>query len=283
MVNNAVWGKCLKAKRIWELLDVVSSTENKILSDKITHYLIELEANCKAKYMLVFNTVWFGLFYILFISNYSRAPPLKDFIKKSLNGGQRMTEKEEYTPLIRVEEDQIKYFVVFKDIHMQLNRIQVTKEVFLQFFGIHQHYKNLQKEHYYIAYENRDVSIKKEVTKEEYRMYQSFRSIEIREHNIYQRYIEHKELSEAKLFQRSRQKESDTIIDTLYKQSIVKALHEAIASLPEIQRRRLVLHCVDGLSLAQIAQKERCSKSSIQSSIRIALCALYEKLKKFKD
>lgn len=82
MVNNAVWGKCLKAKRIWELLDVVSSTENKILSDKITHYLIELEANCKAKYMLVFNTVWFGLFYIFIYKQLFQSTSIKGFYQK---------------------------------------------------------------------------------------------------------------------------------------------------------------------------------------------------------
>ena len=73
------------------------------------------------------------------------------------------------------------------------------------------------------------------------------------------------------------------MVELLYKEDMVKALYEAIASLPEVQRRRLILHYIDGLSLAQIAQKEHCAKSSIQCSIRIALHALYEKLEKFKD
>ena len=75
----------------------------------------------------------------------------------------------------------------------------------------------------------------------------------------------------------------DDMVELLYKEDMVKALYEAIASLPEVQRRRLILHYIDGLSLAQIAQKEHCAKSSIQCSIRIALHALYEKLEKFKD
>lgn len=194
-----------------------------------------------------------------------------------------MNGKKEYASLIKISKEDTKYYIVFHDVNKRLNCIQVTEEIFLQFFGIHQHNKDLQKEHYYIVYENHEVSIKKEVTKEEYRMYQSFRSIEIREQHIYDRYMEHYEQTEEMLYHKRTQKNHDDIVELLYKEDMVKALYKAIASLPEVQRRRLILHYLDELSLAQIAQKEHCTKSSIQCSIRIALHALYARLEKFKD
>lgn len=191
-----------------------------------------------------------------------------------------MENKEEYIPFIKTVENQQQYYIEFEDVYGKRNCIQVTETIFLQFFGIHQHARN---EHYYIVYESNDHSIKKEVTKDKYYQYQSFKSMDIHEKNIFDRYIEHKELSEAMLYQKSRKKNTESIIDHLYKESVVKALYKAIASLPEIQKRRLILHYQKGLSLAQIAQKEHCSKSSVQCSIRIALNALKEKLNKFRD
>ena len=201
-----VWGEICITKFIWKAVGAVLGVIKENGNNRRFFQVLE-KTNREAKYDLVLNMICIGFFCSLVKGNHSRAPPLKDLNKKFFNGGQRMTNIEEYTPLIRVEEDQIKYYVVFKDIHMELNHIQVTEEVFLQFFGIHQHEKNLQKEYYYIAYEKRDVSIKKEVTKEEYRMYQSFRSIEIREQHIYDRYMEHYEQTEATLYHKRTKKD----------------------------------------------------------------------------
>lgn len=282
MINNTVWGKYLKSERIWVPLDAVLSTENTILRNKITHYLIELEANRKAKYTLVFNTVYIGFFYVLPIRKCCRSPPLKDFIKKSINGGQKMADRDKYKPLIKATREQQQYYIKFEDVHGKQTCIQVTEAIFLQFFGIHRHVRNEHEEHYYIVYESSDYYIKKEVTKDMYYQYQSFKSMDIHEKNIFDRYIEHKKLSEAKLYQKSRKKDEESMIDHLYKESVIKTLYQAVASLPEVQKRRLLLHYQKGLSLAQIAQKERCSKSSVQGSIRIALNTLREKLNKFR-
>lgn len=193
-----------------------------------------------------------------------------------------MDNKEEYIPLIKAVKKQPQYYIEFEDVHGKRNCIQVTKTIFLQFFGIHRHVRNEHEEHYYIVYENNDYCIKKEVMRDEYYQYQSFKSMDIREKNIFDRYIEHKELSEAMLYQKSRKKNTGSIIDHLYKESVAKALYKAIASLPETQRRRLVLHYLKGLSLAQIAQEESCSKASVQCSIQTALSTLNKKMKKFK-
>lgn len=92
-----------------------------------------------------------------------------------------MEESKDYLPLIKVVNANIRYFIRFKDIHKQLNCIEVTEEVFLQFFGVHHHDKAGNEEHYFIVFKDQDHCIKKEVTKERFLGYQSFRSMEIRE------------------------------------------------------------------------------------------------------
>lgn len=240
-----------------------------------------IKVNYEAKYNFAFNIHCMGFFFIQLKIKYIRAPPFRSFIK-NFEWRIIMINKEDYTPFISVVNEQINYFIDFKDVHMKLNHIQVTEEVFLQFFGIHQRVKGLHENHYYIVYENDDYNIKKEVTKDIYYQYQSFKSMDIHEKNIFDRYIEHSELSEAKLYKKSRIKNTESMIDCLYKESVIKALYKAVASLPEVQKRRLILHYRKGLSLAQIAQKEHCSKSSVQCSIRIAINALKEKLNKFR-
>ena len=190
-----------------------------------------------------------------------------------------MTNIEEYTPLIRVEENQIKYFVVFKDIHMKLNRIQVTKEVFLQFFGIHEHIRNLFEEQFYIVFDNGEYCIKKEVTKEMYYQFQSFKSMDIHEQNIFDRYIEHHDLTEENLYHRMMNNMENNIVDELYKKYMKERLYQAISELPMNQRRRLVLHYLKGLTLTQIAQKEGCSVPAVKYSIDHAINNLRKKMK----
>lgn len=92
-----------------------------------------------------------------------------------------MEESKDYLPLIKLVNAHIRYFIRFKDIHKQRNCIEVTEEVFLQFFGVHHHEKARNEEHYFIVFKDHEYCIKKEVTKERFLGYQSFRSMEIRE------------------------------------------------------------------------------------------------------
>lgn len=194
-----------------------------------------------------------------------------------------MTLEKEYIPYIKEDNGKIEFTIQFKNTHGDKINVRVTKAVFLQFFGIHQHVKKGYEDHYFIVFKDKNFLIKQEVSLYEYIQFQSFKSIEIHEQNIYDRYIEHCELSEAKLYHRKGDNDADSVIDHLYKEGIINELHEALASLPEVQRRRLILHYQNGLSLAQIAEKECCSKSSVQCSIKIARSTLNEKFKKFRD
>ena len=55
-------------------------------------------------------------------------------------------------------------------------------------------------------------------------------------------------------------------------------LHRAIAELPEIQKRRLILHFFRKLSYEQIAEMEGCTKRAVKFSVDIALKKIRKKL-----
>lgn len=173
---------------------------------------------------------------------------------------------KEYLPMIEKENNIQTLYICFKD-----KKIRVSKEIFLQFFGVHKQILINGSKHYFIVYKNQEHTVFNELPKDEYHMYQSFVSMEIRERNIYERYIEHNEVSETKLYHKGIKKDSDDIVGRLYKAEIYKMLYEAIESLSVLQNRRLILYYFKGLTLAQIAQKEGCSISAVKCCIDHAL------------
>ena len=54
-------------------------------------------------------------------------------------------------------------------------------------------------------------------------------------------------------------------------------LRRAIATLPETQRRRLVMYYFDGLTYEEIAERERCTHPAVIKSVKSAI----SKLKKY--
>lgn len=69
----------------------------------------------------------------------------------------------------------------------------------------------------------------------------------------------------------------ESLEDIVFRNIQYEALHSAIQELPETQRRRLVLYYFNGLTYAQIAEKEGCKYQTVQDSIYAAL----NNLKKF--
>ena len=71
--------------------------------------------------------------------------------------------------------------------------------------------------------------------------------------------------------------ESESVEDAVITEMRNEALRKAIAGLPEVQRRRLLLYYFEGMSYEEIAQKEKCTVMPIKRSIDRAK----EKIKKF--
>ena len=94
--------------------------------------------------------------------------------------------------------------------------------------------------------------------------------------NEVDRHYEQSEVTEATLNRRAA-KPQESVEETISQRIEVDKLHQAIAQLPEKQRRRLVLYYFGELTYEQIADMEGCSHPAVIKSISSAL----KKLKNF--
>ena len=86
----------------------------------------------------------------------------------------------------------------------------------------------------------------------------------------------HYERTEASLNKRAM-KPQESVEETVSQRIEVDRLHQAIAQLPEKQRRRLVLYYFGEFTYEQIADMEGCKHPAVMKSISSAL----KKLKNF--
>lgn len=94
--------------------------------------------------------------------------------------------------------------------------------------------------------------------------------------NEVDRHYEQSEVTEATLNKRAM-KPQEPIEETVFQRIEVDKLHQAIAKLPEKQRRRLVLYYFGEFTYEQIADMEGCKHPAVMKSISSAL----KKLKNF--
>lgn len=94
--------------------------------------------------------------------------------------------------------------------------------------------------------------------------------------NEVDRHYEQSEVTEATLNKRAM-KPQEPIEETVFQRIEVNKLHQAIAKLPEKQRRRLVLYYFGEFTYEQIADMEGCTISPVKRSIEKAI----ENLKNF--
>ena len=94
--------------------------------------------------------------------------------------------------------------------------------------------------------------------------------------NEVDRHYEQSDVTEATLNKRAA-KPQESVEETISQRIEVDKLHQAIARLPEKQRRRLVLYYFGELTYEQIADMEGCSHPAVIKSISSAL----KKLKNF--
>ena len=91
--------------------------------------------------------------------------------------------------------------------------------------------------------------------------------------NEVDRHYEQSEVTEATLNRRAA-KPQESVEETISQQIEVDKLHQAIARLPEKQRRRLVLYYFGEFTYEQIADMEGCSHPAVIKSISSALKTL---------
>lgn len=114
-----------------------------------------------------------------------------------------------------------------------------------------------------------------EISKEVYEAFDEFELRDISYLHQWDKYIEHSELWESTLNERTFKK-PESVEEVVLEKLLVERLHRAIQKLPELQKRRLILYFYDGMTYDQIAEIEGCTKMPVKRSIDAAI----EKLKK---
>lgn len=138
------------------------------------------------------------------------------------------------------------------------------------------------KEHYYVSFKDgMGITHDIEISYELYLEFKSFESEHIREANIFQRYIEHMQLSDSQLHKRAMHQQK-SVEDIVVDKTVMEILERALSELPEIQRRRLILYYIHGLTYEEIAKIEGLSKVAIKYAIDKAMKRIRKNLKNFK-
>lgn len=114
-----------------------------------------------------------------------------------------------------------------------------------------------------------------ELEKSLYTAFNDFELEDISYLNVVDRHYEQSQLTENSINRRAFQKE-ELLEEQVMKKLEMEQLHNAIARLPEIQQRRLILYYFVGLTYECIAEIEHCSRQAIMKSV----LAAEQKLKK---
>lgn len=135
---------------------------------------------------------------------------------------------------------------------------------------------NTDHPHYYLSF--RDSAGAKQFMEIDRTLFDAFDRFELDDlsfMNEVDNHYEHSEQTEASLNKRAVVPQ-ESVEETVSQHMEVEALHRAIAKLPDIQRRRLILYYFGEFTYQQIAEMEGCTKRAVKFSVDCAL----DKLKK---
>jgi RNA polymerase sigma-70 factor (ECF subfamily) len=130
---------------------------------------------------------------------------------------------------------------------------------------------------YYISFtDGQGIFHKLEISMELYAAFNGFELDDISLMNEASRHLTEADTGEDPLVHRIADP-SEQVEDHVYRRIMYQELHKAIAQLPEIQRRRVLLYYFGGYTYEQIAQMENCTKRAVKFSVDVALKNLREK------
>ena len=125
--------------------------------------------------------------------------------------------------------------------------------------------------HYYLSFaDSSGVKRCMEIDKALFDAFDEFELDDLSFMNEVDRHYEQSEQTEASLNRRAAQPQ-EPVEETVFQRVDVDKLHQAIAKLPEKQRRRLVLYYFGEFTYEQIAEMEGCTKRAVKFSVDIAL------------
>ena len=129
---------------------------------------------------------------------------------------------------------------------------------------------SIENNTYYISFtDGQGVFHKQEISLELYAAFNSFELDDISWINEASRHLTEADAGEEPLGHRIAAP-SEPVEDHVYRRIMYQELHKAIAQLPEIQRRRVLLYYFGGYTYEQIAQMEGCKYPAIIKSVSAA-------------
>ena len=135
---------------------------------------------------------------------------------------------------------------------------------------------SIENNTYYISFtDGQGIFHKQEISMELYAAFNGFELDDISLMNEASRHLTEADAGEEPLGHRIADL-AEPVEDHVYRRMMYQELHKAIAQLPEIQRRRILLYYFGGYTYEQIAQIENCTKRAVKFSVDAALKNLRE-------
>lgn len=137
----------------------------------------------------------------------------------------------------------------------------------------------VREEEYYVLFKDSNNVLQEiSITKEVYDAFDKFELEDISQIHKIRKHIEHNEVYEETLYQRSAI-ESISVEDEVSTKIINEELRSAINELNEIQKRRIIKYYFYDKTYEEIAKEENCTKRAVKFSIDIGIEKISKKIK----
>ena len=129
---------------------------------------------------------------------------------------------------------------------------------------------SIENNAYYISFtDGQGIFHKQEINTDLYAAFNGFELDDISWINEASRHLSEFDFGEEPLSHKTADP-SEPVEDHVYRRIIYRELHTAIAQLPAIQRRRVLLYYFGGYTYEQIAEMEGCKHPAIMKSVTAA-------------
>lgn len=137
-----------------------------------------------------------------------------------------------------------------------------------------------ENERYYVSFIDSNNKFQKiEISQEVFESFNKFELEDVSQMNEYDRHLEHSEVDENTLYQKSVSSEQP-LEEYFENVQVTENLHIAINKLPEVQKRRLKKYYFEEKTFEEIALEEGCTYQSIQRSVYRAAAKIKNILEK---
>lgn len=183
--------------------------------------------------------------------------------------------KIDYKAKIHIENNTTKYYIEFIDSNKHEQNVEVSKIVFLQFFGVRATLKKDNPNYLYIKATDGKHTITHLLTEDELKSFNSFKQQEKHQENEIDRHYIHQSLTDEQLYCLNSR-----IFPVIENEINCNELYVAINNLKDIQKRRLIKYFFKNMTYEEISIEEGCTKRAVKFSIDAALSNLRKKIKK---